>query len=689
MKFKLNIDKDSIREFFIYHCEKVLFGALILCFLLFVWRAAVRDTYPSSPQELEDASQHAETHMLKTPVDPGRVAEDYPELVDESRDPLAAKPYVHLTAWNKELFNKRVVRGQPKLFPVRNLRATAGYGAMQIKDTREERSERTRKTRETDPAKGRGPMDRDEGLGRGERPGRDERLGRGEAPGRGEFPGRGEAPGRRPPKTGKRTAPGIDGDGDIGELGLGVGMAPELGGRKRKRRSAGFTKGRRWVLLTGVVPVEEQEKAYYEEFKDSLGFDPAADVPDYHYYFVERADVTELPASGKFKWEQLRLDHALKVVRTWQQKPQPVVDKRFIHRKLTFPLPPLADRDWGEEAVSVPEIPLASTERGRWGGRGVGGFEMGMDEMPGRVGEAGFADEQPKEADEEEEEADLEEDPFADDRDARRKRLAQQRKTKKEEPAYYLFRFFDFTVEPGRRYRYRVRLLLRNPNYEVNARFLRDEKFGVGKGIETEPTPWTDVVTVPRDDRLLALSVKPSFRAAGEPSAKFMLVKFLDKTGEKVCEEVDKFIRGQFVSHCPDEKRTRRDEEPEEIVKYETGSVLLDVRGGYRLDMQGRELPPNSRDPSLNALGEVLILDPDGQLIVQNELDDLPDVEEYRELLGTDEEDTGVMGRQDFDRPGKDMVGPGMGGLFDMDAGVPKKGGRKTRPKTPRRKKRR
>ena len=41
-----------------------------------------------------------------------------------------------------------------------------------------------------------------------------------------------------------------------------------------------------------------------------------------------------------------------------------------------------------------------------------------------------------------------------------------------DEIPYYLFRFFDFTVESGKRYVYRVRLMLLNPNYEIPPRFL-------------------------------------------------------------------------------------------------------------------------------------------------------------------------------------------------------------------------
>ena len=39
---------------------------------------------------------------------------------------------------------------------------------------------------------------------------------------------------------------------------------------------------------------------------------------------------------------------------------------------------------------------------------------------------------------------------------------------------YYLFRYFDFEVEEGKTYQYRVKLLLANPNYGVEERFVED-----------------------------------------------------------------------------------------------------------------------------------------------------------------------------------------------------------------------
>lgn len=57
---------------------------------------------------------------------------------------------------------------------------------------------------------------------------------------------------------------------------------------------------------------------------------------------------------------------------------------------------------------------------------------------------------------------------------------------------YLLFRYFDFEVESGKAYRYRVRLTLRNPNFERTAEELAGADMEIAKGEERE-TPWSNI----------------------------------------------------------------------------------------------------------------------------------------------------------------------------------------------------
>ena len=72
---------------------------------------------------------------------------------------------------------------------------------------------------------------------------------------------------------------------------------------------------------------------------------------------------------------------------------------------------------------------------------------------------------------------------------------------------YKLFRFTDFDVQPGHSYRYRVQLVLKNPNFGVSADALANPN------VKPEPyrdTPWSEfsgTASVPASPRLLAASI--------------------------------------------------------------------------------------------------------------------------------------------------------------------------------------
>lgn len=57
---------------------------------------------------------------------------------------------------------------------------------------------------------------------------------------------------------------------------------------------------------------------------------------------------------------------------------------------------------------------------------------------------------------------------------------------------YLLFRYLDFDVEPGLAYRYRVRLQLRNPNFDLTPEELGSAEPEIAKGDERE-TPWSNI----------------------------------------------------------------------------------------------------------------------------------------------------------------------------------------------------
>ena len=123
-----------------------------------------------------------------------------------------------------------------------------------------------------------------------------------------------------------------------------------------------------------------------------------------------------------------------------------------------------------------------------------------------------------------------------------------------EEVPFRLFRFFDFSVESGRRYQYRVQLALYDPNHEVPQKYLSDtvisrrEKLSE-KLCQFRLTDWSEpspVVSVPFPGRILAGPVQMP-RADlhnQEPTATVLTKMFDQKEAVEGAAEIEKMRLG-------------------------------------------------------------------------------------------------------------------------------------------------
>jgi hypothetical protein len=172
---------------------------------------------------------------------------------------------------------------------------------------------------------------------------------------------------------------------------------------------------------------------------------------------------------------------------------------------------------------------------------------------------------------------------------------------------FRLFRFFDFSVEPGKRYMYRVCLALRNPNYRVKASVLKKAELADKPFL---PSAWSEpspIIPVPRDTHVLVNAVKPPPRPNAEPTGQITVVKWLERSGLEVSHEFP-VTRGQVANFL--EVSVREAGTP---VNFVSDTTAIDLRGGEHL---GR------RTSTLTAPGELLLMDSDGSLVVHNECDD-------------------------------------------------------------------
>ncbi|GAB6166997.1 hypothetical protein JCM19992_29970 [Thermostilla marina] len=230
---------------------------------------------------------------------------------------------------------------------------------------------------------------------------------------------------------------------------------------------------------------------------------------------------------------------------------------------------------------------------------------------------------------------------------------------------YKLFRFVDYKVEPGRKYRYRVKLYLVNPNANVDPRFLEDESLAEKKWLETEWSDPSPPIAVPYDADILAGAAKPGRIPFSGPKATVGVTVFDPEDGSTAFHEFADLDRGTVVNFLADEVKksqpVRRERKPrrpaspygeeygseyygeesegspygsgppgspygpaapkeeEEDIDYITNMLIVDVLGGD---------PTPTRQA---APGEILLMDPDGNLVVRREVDDEEKYKEFTE----------------------------------------------------------
>ncbi len=581
MKLKLKFDKNAIQEFLLENVEKFVFAAVVLAFLGLVAGAIWADRYERTTDELEQSVERAGRDLDDRPTDPDREATDFAHMILDSRPPREEE-YRHVASWNPRLVNPLELRGEPPVLLVRELRGSAGYGAFNMRVTRQA------------------------GVG------------------------------RRP--AGRGTEQGI--------------------------------RGQRWAVIVGLAPDRQQKQAYEEYFQERIKPSPEPDVPEYIYYRVERAEVDPHRSPSdpeQLEWTPLNLRAALaEAERTWTGTAEEVVDERFVHPRLVFPLGPRVVEErargyelasyqremggqyggrepaspWGEEVAHPPEIPLRrhrvedDWDEAPAGQDPIGDPDDPFGDWPMR-GDDGRGRPRPRPGTPRTRPPRMmgEEGMF---QHGRGEYGGEETDLYDRDPDYLLFRFFDYSVEPGKSYRYRVRLLLANPNFGLDPKFLERPELARQRWIEkdrwSEPSP---VITIPRDTFVLAGGVHPLLRDTDEPRGTVAIIKWRKETGEEVHRDFP-VMRGQLLDYPETvirEPRQRRREddggtgvligrgprkEPEieepDKVDFVTGMVALDLIGG-------RRLPSGSRT-AMTEPGRVLVMDHDGTLRMLSEVED-------------------------------------------------------------------
>ncbi len=598
MKLKLRFNPDAIKEAIANHLEKGLFAVVVVFVLVFVVGAVSREPLGFTPAALEGDAKRAREHLLK--ANPKDIVSqlkspNYLEEAHRSWRKIEVKPYEWSTPWDPSLFGIPLP-SVPQVYTVQGLVASAGSGVM------------------TAPV----------------------------------------SPTTPKPATVQRTT-----------------------------ISASTTVGQRWVVLTGLIDFTKQVEAFKEAFSGTIvarAVGTAGLDPQYLYVRVQRIEVPDDGKIDESKWEWLKTDEMCKLA---GQRPAggsqtylaragavqgEVVDSGFLTdcQFVTFPLPAVRDHRWGPEVAHPPEIlPRADmieqlaeeneqAEEGEGPDHNADGHQPEVRDpfappdaaMPAPTGggplAGGTRPRTPVYGPGAAINGQMPPPRFGGPRGPAAEQLGPQ--------SVRLFRFFDFSVEPGKRYRYRVTLVLKNPAENLPQQQMQLIPEELTKSyLKSEWSEPSTVISVPRDSRLLVGPVKSSRSLNIEPSSTLMLVHFDGETGVESSLELPEVLRGQLVNYIKeteitksevqhderptdrtrtlgappsreDKKERRRTPPTKEVhtTQFDVEDLVLDMRGGDRLSSR------------LSRPGSMLLLGADGNLIVRDELDDAQSIVHYK-----------------------------------------------------------
>lgn len=190
-----------------------------------------------------------------------------------------------------------------------------------------------------------------------------------------------------------------------------------------------------------------------------------------------------------------------------------------------------------------------------------------------------------------------------------------------------LFRYLDFDIRPGYAYRYRVKLVVKNPNYGkdisqvVNHELVREEERETGYSNISNPlsVPISQnyfLTQVPRDPTR-------DYRSTRKPVATIKFVEWDNKMGTLVNDNIDVKSVGMFLNEK--KKTTRIDpaniEVRSEEYEFSSSDVLLDAVPDFDIKPEehpllGLEAKPRSATSAKVGLLERRLGGPDDALVL-------------------------------------------------------------------------
>ncbi|MDO5554187.1 MAG: hypothetical protein Q4G68_10540 [Planctomycetia bacterium] len=585
---------------FFLHGEKIILSVVVLLFAWMIIGGSGLSEFKLTADQINSSAKRAEENIRNSKVTPvevdkGVVVYDYLSYSELIRSAITVNSYETLVRWDQSLFPDRIKRPNMTPLPVENLRAFASIGAIAYRD--------------------------------------------------------------------RGTTGTAGGAADMGMGGIGMGSASGSNGK---------VEGRQWVTITGSIPVRKQLADYMAHFSNAQYTDMLRDQPIYLSYVLQRGTPSD---AGEIVWENIDIIQAYrKEFAKWSGFGVEQVDPSYFAAQLpSYPpmamsCPPMVNRLFGEEVANVPNIPLSSEEMmnlattemqernkleaklqdvnmddilsrspfegtgndrsgmGNPMGMGGGGMEFGAgNDLGGMTGGGRSGGNTAS---------------WMINRNAAS--LVTSTGDLASPVDYYLFRAFDFDVEMGKTYYYRVKLILANPNFGLDENFVEDPTTVGRTYISSEFSESSNPVSLGRVSRIYAEQVEAPSVPGGEPRATLASVYFDSETATESVEKTLRVTRGQVANfprrvHKPlapaaqstlgsdpmgmmggpgeatgSKRKKNTQNKDTKLVDHVSDICVLDAFGGYRLP--GGEL----RSP-----GKMILLEPSGLVRVHEVREDM------------------------------------------------------------------
>ena len=686
-KPKLNLDAAKIQQFFFYHIEKILLGVVVCLMGFLIWSGLNLKGLDKSlkPNELKQVSTST-TEFIQT----DRWAQIEPKFkppmniesqVTEGQLRTDPQAYFLPVSINRPNFPKHNPRSDPKLFPPEHLVVIPMFGPLAVNMKMGDVDPLPLYTASGEPA----PVVRPKPKPKTKTPppGSEGPLG---------------SPDGGVPGPGGRTKKKKKGEENYDPLGGAPPPGGAFGGMPGQvdptlmypeSISHGFAAQGEYTIarntysmvVMAAVPYLKQMEEFDRALAQSLDYDSNRDFPWYLNFDVQRVDVTANPAAPVDWSTAVLLDPLRGIVAKqigkqetpgeWAGIVPEVVDLNYTDPKLTHPAPPYMQRDlW--PLLTHPDIPLATALTGAEGvvpgaapaaedpnelfgapgatpGAGPGG-------VPGVPRPGGFGGSQ-----------DGGRGAFRGGGEGGIRRPgsydggggAGSGTATIAPPKFKLIRLTDTDVLPGRKYCYRVRVWLHDPNHPVTGMIApsiasldgavqkriseidADVKAGKRKPqyasvITSDWSAPSPVVGLPSTSRFFSVSTPPPKERElikgkpmvpeDQPKSEALVVGWDTTKVVDVPAEVTVY-RGSLLNLTQDLKAIHPALKAlVDLPKYPlaTNGIVADIQGGA-------PIPPLEKGSpnAVHAPGEILIFDASGKMHVRDEVDDIENVRRY------------------------------------------------------------